>query len=73
MNMKRGRMSAVPSMAVPSEPPLDTGSFVPMPVVNNGQPLSERVDEVARLQLTFRPTNCCALRRRRAIILSRPS
>jgi hypothetical protein len=29
MNMKRGRMSAVPSMAVAPEPPLDTGSFVP--------------------------------------------
>jgi hypothetical protein len=29
MNVKRGRMSAVPSMAVAPEPPLDTGSFVP--------------------------------------------
>jgi hypothetical protein len=26
--LKRGRMSAVPSMAVAPEPPLDTGSFV---------------------------------------------
>ena len=27
MSMKRGRMSAVPSMAVAPEPPPDTGSF----------------------------------------------
>ena len=29
MNLKRGSMSAVPSMAVAPEPPRDTGSFVP--------------------------------------------
>jgi hypothetical protein len=37
MNMKRGRMSAVPSMAVAPEPPLDTGSFVPKPDIQAQQ------------------------------------